>query len=56
MEPNERTLRYEFHFTKEELDTLTWLVRSEIGVQDMLPERDEELFKQLNELYDSFTW
>jgi hypothetical protein len=44
------------HFTKEEMDILAWLTKSELRVQDMLPERDEELFKRLTELYESFTW
>lgn len=57
MNLNERTQRIEMHFTEEEMDTLAWLVKSEIKVQELLvDESDGTLLKQLEELYESFTW
>lgn len=56
-EVNGRTQRYEFHFTKEELEILAWLVKSEIKVQQMLlEESDGTLLAKLEELYESLTW
>lgn len=45
------------HFTMEEIKTLAWLVKEEIKVQELLiDESDGTLLKQLEELYESFTW
>lgn len=56
MKLSERTGRIEMHFTLEEMDTLAWLVEEEIIVQKLLAESDGKLLKQLQELYESFTW
>lgn len=57
MDVNPRTLRYEMHFTAEEMETMAWLLRSEIKVQEQLVDyNDGSLLKQLKSLYDSFTW
>lgn len=54
---NERTKRFEMHFTESEMDILAWLVKSEIKVQELLvDESDGTLLKELQELYESFTW
>lgn len=54
---NERTKRFEMHFTEEEMDILAWLVKSEIKVQELLiDESDGTLLKELQELYESLTW
>jgi len=44
------------HFTGSEMKTMAWLLKSEIRVQDMIPDHDEDLYKELTELYESFTW
>lgn len=52
-----RTGRFQLYFTEDELDTLAWLCREEIKVQEqLLDHNDGTLLKQLQELYDSFTW
>ena len=45
------------HFTDSEMETLAWLVKSEIKVQELLiDESDGTLLKELQELYESLTW
>ena len=54
---SDRTKRYEYHLTAEDIETLAWLCKEEIKVQELLiDESDGVLLKQLLELYDCFTW
>lgn len=57
MDVNSRTGRIEMHFTEKEIETLAWLVKSEIKVQELLiDESNGTLLKELQEMYESLTW
>lgn len=52
-----KTGRIEYSFTEEEVNTLVWLIQSEIKVQQLLiDESDGTLLAELQELYEVFTW
>lgn len=52
-----RTGRYEYHLTAEDIETIAWLLKNEIKVQELLiDESDGTLLAHLTDLYEGFTW